>query len=377
MKEKKNLDSIKKQIDQFKMMFKDNPVEEIKSGSWFTKILQLVLSDSNNLSAEYFTRKYIGLDKEIVARRLIKTTSNHAAIAGGLAAAAASAAELSTLLSGGMSLAAVGAVLIGEISYITYLQLKLIYEISVIYNAKLDRNDPEDLITIFWYSLGINKWEEASNAVLKAGPRSTEYLGRKALRSGLRKSIQNVVGKLGGQQLARKITEKALLKFIVPGINIPIAASVNKVFTKKLGDNALKTFKRRAITLESIDKLKEFERHFQLLSISLIYHIGIFDQKSKIDKVVEMQNTVVKYLNINSGEEEIIDDLISINFEDFCGILSEIDDKNISKILGDITIYTYHLTGSPNEDKKLRELFHILNLDFSENYVETLKKKII
>ncbi|MED4012946.1 hypothetical protein P4606_19840 [Priestia aryabhattai] len=377
MKEKKNLDSIKSQINQFKMMFKENPVEEIKSGSWFTKILQLVLEDSRNLSAEYFVRKYIGLDKESIARRLIKTTSNYTAITGGLAGAAASAAELSTLVSGGWSLAAAGAVLIGEISYITYLQLKLIYEISVIYNAKLDRNDPEDLITIFWYSLGINKWEEASNAILKAGPRSTEYLGRKALRSGLRKSIQNVVGKLGGQKLARKITEKALLKFIVPGINIPIAASVNKVFTKKLGNNAVKTFKRRSITLESIDKLKKFDRHFQLLSIPLIYHIGIFDQKNKIDKVVEMQNTVVKYLNINSGEEEIIDDLISINFEDFCEILSEIDDKKISKILGDIMVYSYHLTGSTNDEKKLQKLFHILSLDFSKIYIETLKKEII
>lgn len=377
MKEKKNLDSIKSQVNQFKMMFKDNPIEEIKSGSWFTKILQLVLDESRNLSAEYFVKKYIGLDKESIARRLIKTTSNYTAIAGGLAGAAASAAELSTLVSGGWSLAAAGGVLIGEISYITYLQLKLIYEISVIYNAKLDRNDPEDLITIFWYSLGINKWEEVSNAVLKAGPRSTEYLGRKALRSGLRKSIQSVVGKLGGQKLARKITEKALLKFIVPGVNIPIAAGVNKIFTKKLGNNAINTFKRRSITLESIDKLKKFERHFQLLSIPLIYHMGIFDQKNKIDKVIEMQNTVVKYLKVNSGEEEIIDDLISIDFEDFCEILSEIDDKSVSKILGDITTYTYHLTGSTNEMNRLEDLFHVLDLKFSKTYVENLRKDII
>jgi hypothetical protein len=191
--------------------------------------------DTKNLSADYFTKKYVGLDRDNIAKKLIKNASNKATIAGGSAGAVITGLELAIVPSWGTSALVIGSSIIGEFATITYIQLKLVYELSILYNAKLDPNDPEDLITIFWYTLGINKMEDVSNVALRTSKRSTEYLGRKALRNlKITKFLQSAGKKFGGKELAKKITEKGLLKLLVPGVNIGIAATLNKVFTNNL-----------------------------------------------------------------------------------------------------------------------------------------------
>ncbi len=241
---------VKNQIEQFRKMFRENPIKEMQEGTWFTKLLQRLITDhAAKVNGDYFKKKYIGLNNENIANQLTKTTANYAAIAGGITAAAASAAELSEAVSAGATTAAVVVSLIGEISYISYLQLKLVYDISIVCDARLDKDDPEDILTIFWAALGVNIWEDVSSALLKAGPRSAEYLGRKALRAGVRKAMVSVATRLGGAQLAKKITEKALLKLIVPGVNIPITALADRSFTKVLGKKAITTFKSRGVAI--------------------------------------------------------------------------------------------------------------------------------
>lgn len=252
--DKKELQEIKAQINEFRNMFKDNPVQEIKEGTWLTKIVKIAFKENTEkLTAKYFKKKYVGLNNEQKAERLIQTTSKYTAIVGGIAASAASAAELSTVVTGGWSLAAFGASIIGEISYITYLQFKMVFEVSILLEARLDRNDPEDILTIFWYALGLNIWEDVGNAALKIGPKSAEYLGQKALKLGITEAIQGIAAKIGGRKLAQKLTEKALLKFLVPGINIPIAAWLNRKFTLKLGNSSINKFKTRGATIFIID----------------------------------------------------------------------------------------------------------------------------
>lgn len=187
MKQPNLIIEAKEQITKFREMFKDNPIKQVEEGTWFLKIIQLVLTEhAMKVNGEYFKKKYVGLDNERIAYRLIKTTANYTAITGGLAAVAVSAAELSTVVTGGATLSVFAASLIGEISYISYLQLKLVYDISVVLYARLDKDDPEDMLTIFWYALGVNIWEDVTNTVvLKVGPRGVAYLGRKALRAGI------------------------------------------------------------------------------------------------------------------------------------------------------------------------------------------------
>lgn len=370
-----NIVEIKQRIKELKDLLGDKPLDHIKKGTWFPKILQMVLyQHAKKVNAEYFKRKYVGLDNERIAYRLTQTCSDVASIAGGLAAAVVSGAELAAFVSGGWTLTAAAASLIGEISYITYIQLELIYDISIILDAELDKDDPEDIVTIFWLALGVNIWEDISNLVLKTGPRTAEYLGRKALRSGIRKAMQNIVVKFGGRKLAQKITEKALLRLIVPGVNIPIAAIINKRFTKSLGKKAIQNLKHRGVAVKSTKKLMKYDRHFQIISIPIIYHVGIFDdKKDNKSKVIEMQNTITRLLKIQEGEEQIIDDLISLSFEEFCALLKQVNQKEVAKALLEISIYSYILSEAKN-NKKLNQISESLDVKFSSKKLNEYKR---
>ncbi|WP_349729909.1 hypothetical protein [Peribacillus frigoritolerans] len=355
--DKKDLQEVKKQIEEFRNLFKDNPVKHIEEGTWFTKVLEMVLNETpQKLDAKFFKKKYIGLSNEQKAKQLVKATANYTAIAGGCAAGVVSAAEVSTVVTAGWSLTAAAVTLIGEISFITYLQLKLVYEISILLNAKLDREDPEDILILFWFALGINVWDDISNTLLKVGPRSVEYLGRKALRAGIRNGIQSMVTRIGGTRLARKITERAVLKLIVPGINIPIAALVNRTFTSKLGNKAIKKFKTRGAVISVVDNLLKLDRHYSILSIPLIYYVGIIDNNDKKDKkglneVIEMQSNTTKRIFLTDDEDDLVDNILQLDFDEFCKLLDEIKGQPAADLLGDIAAYTSILKGNNNHSK--------------------------
>lgn len=373
----KQVAEVKQQIEEFREMFSDNPEQHYRDGTWFETLVKMILtSHSKKVNAEYFKKKYVGLDNERIAYKLVDTTSNYVAIAGGIAAGVASAAELSAVFTVGATLAAFGATLLGEISFITYKQMQMIYDISLILDARLEKDDPEDILTIFWFSLGVNVWEDASNLALKAGPRGAEYLGRKALRAGLRKALQKVLAKFGGAKLAQKLTERTLLKMIVPGFNIPIAAAVNKTFTKKLGKKAIKNFKIRSACIRSVDKLKETERIYQILSLALIYHVGIVDEMvDRISKCIEMQNNVSRRVAVREEEEVLIDNLIDLEFEEFCTVLSEIEDARAKENLSQIACYSSLISNS-DSDEKLNCIFKELSVDNPELLMKRCQRHI-
>src|SRR5438552_153879 len=256
-------DSKAKFAAAFKQTLKN--LKEIKTGSWFAELIKRVLHQhASTVSGTYFKNKYPALDNERIAHRLISTAAQAAGVSGGAAATAVSAAELAAPESGGTSLSVAATAFAGEVMGTTYIQLRMVYDISVIFDAPFDLNDPEDIMSLFWYAFGVNKWEDAANAFLKGGPRTAEYLGRKVLRTGLRRGIQEIVKRFGGTKLARKITERALLKLIVPGVNIPIAYGLNRWFTTKLGRLTIRHVKRRAACLQSFFPLRKALRTDQL-----------------------------------------------------------------------------------------------------------------
>lgn len=68
MIETKSIIEVKEQVTKFREMFKDNPKKQIKEGTWFVKILQMVLTEhSTKVNGEYFKKKYVGLDNERIA----------------------------------------------------------------------------------------------------------------------------------------------------------------------------------------------------------------------------------------------------------------------------------------------------------------------
>lgn len=254
--------------------------------------------------------------------------------------------------------------------------MKLIYDISVLYDARLDSNDPENLLQIFWQGLGVNVWQSATNTALKAAARSTTYLSRKALRSGIRKAMIDVAIKFGGTKLAKRITEKTLMKLIVPGINIPIASALNWKLTNLIGRRAVVSYKSRSTVLSVLDNLADANRYDQIVAASLVFQVGIADQDvKKIGKNVEMQNAVVKRLNISDEEEKTIDGLAELSFEEFCKKLSKIEDNDAKKNLFDIAVYSYILSKNENNEK-ITQISKVLGIDLDNMDLNNYKKRL-
>lgn len=377
-KEKK-LDKIKQQVGEFRAMFADNPVRHVKEGTWFTTLVRLVLdSHTKKVNAAYFRQKYPGLDQQRVAKRLVQSASNHMGLAGGVAGAAVSAAQISTWVTGGAAAAALAATLIGEISYITYHQLTLVYDLSIVLDAELDREDPEDLMTLFWFAFGVNLWEEAANGILlKTGPRAAEYLGRKALRAGTRKALQGVAARFGGTQLARKITERALLRLIVPGVNIPVAAGINYAFTKKLGKLAISNLNHRGVLVHPIRKLQERDRHFQLLALPTIFHVGIADESKEVgSRTVEMQAIVSRQLDVADAEEEILEDFLEMDLDGFLEAMAEIDDDEAADALVDVAVCAHLTSQADTSLASLKRYAEAVRQDGLERRIKRLSRKL-
>jgi hypothetical protein len=308
----------------------------------------------------------------------VKVAEHHAGLSGAAAASAISAAELSTSVSGGASIAIAAGSFAGEISATTYIQLKMVYDIFLIMDAPFDLNDPEDIMTMFWYAFGVNKYESVANLSLKSGPRTAEHLGRKALRSGIREATQKVAARLGGQELAKTITEKALLKLIVPGVNLPIAYTVNKYFTRHLGKVAIRQSKKRAAALKPLKQLERESRLHELLTLPLIYHVGI-DQETAITAadVIEMQDIVTRHLRVTTEEEKYLEDAINLRCEAFLESVQKHGGLNSEAPLYEIAAVTHLLTGcSDCSMVRLKAVADCLSVSVNEAALAELREHL-
>lgn len=152
-------------------------MDEIKSGSWFTKLLSHAMSSyTTKVDWAYFQEKYKGVPADGIVDQRIKMASRYAAIEGGLSARAYTVAIAATIGSAGGASpivvpAAVATVMV-DVAYITQVQLRLAYDIAVLYRVPLDLSDPDDLWKLIRVAFTIKGGEVAREGVVKVVPSS-------------------------------------------------------------------------------------------------------------------------------------------------------------------------------------------------------------
>jgi hypothetical protein len=129
------------------------------------------------------------------------------------------------------------------------------YDLSAIHGAPLSTDDVEDLHLVFAAAMGIKLSEGAGDLARTVGPKLVAFNVRRMLRSGVRQALVKIVQKIGGRALARKLTEKALMRLLVPGINIPISAGMNYAFTRSILTGANKRMLRRGAVVGPLAQL--------------------------------------------------------------------------------------------------------------------------
>ena len=139
------------ELDQAKQLAKSLNFDEIKSGQWFINLLQKVIQAyDRNARAIYFQKKYPGLPPDEIADILTSVTVRYATIAGAVAGAAATANQVAMLSSGGMTAALFIGSIGAEMLYLAQIQMRLVLDLSVVYDLQLDAEDPiESVLTIY------------------------------------------------------------------------------------------------------------------------------------------------------------------------------------------------------------------------------------
>jgi hypothetical protein len=154
---------------------------------------------------------------------------------------------------------AIGTAIMADVAYSTRTQLRSTYDLSVIHGAPLSVDDVEDCYLVFLIAMGVKAYELIGGVGKAVGPQVVAYNVRKVLRSGLRKALQEVLKKIGGTRLARKLTERAMMRLLVPGISVPIASTFNYYFTKKVLTIANRQMIRRGGVVQPVLRLYKRE----------------------------------------------------------------------------------------------------------------------
>lgn len=253
----KTKESIRKDYEELKDRFTDTSVEDFKKGGWFFEFVRWMLQEyAENVDADYIRKTYPGAGAANQSKKIIKLARRQTAICGGLTAGAISAFEVSSLSPAAVvTVPAIGTALMGDVAYTTKTQLSSTYDLSVIHGAPLSMDDVEDCYLVFLTAMGVKLHKALGGIGKSLGPKAVAYNVRKMLRKGVRKAIKEALKKIIGSRLARKLTERAMMKFLVPGISVPIAWRFNSVFTRNLLQDADKLMMRRGKVVRPLVRL--------------------------------------------------------------------------------------------------------------------------
>lgn len=225
-----NLEKSKELLNSFEF-------EEIKSGHWFIKLIALVVNSyDRNARAEYFKGKYPDHTPDEIANKLISVSARYGAIVGAIAGTTATAGQFTALTGAGIPLflASIGV----EMIEITRVQMRLVLELATVYDRPIDADDPEDMLMIFGYALGVFSSGNAGQAFRIPTQAFTKRFIRRHIAKDTLKMIQR-----WGRQIGVKILQRTIIKYAVPMISAAVGSSYNFILVRSTGQIAKRHFR--------------------------------------------------------------------------------------------------------------------------------------
>lgn len=276
--------------------------DEIQSGGWFTKLIaQALASYTDKVDWQYFQEKYKGVPADAITDQRIKMAARYAAVEGGLSAGAYTAAVAATIGSlGGASPVTVPAALatvMVDVAYITRLQIRLAYDISVLYRVPLDVSDPDDLWKLIRVAFTIKSGEFAREGVAKIVPAMVRPLIKRFYAGPVLATAKSlpVVGKF--------LLQRNLIKVGIPLVGVPLAVLVNRWTTQMAGRHARAVFRNEARVIELAEDLSTKDEHPQLI-LWVAWLIIMADQKIADDEALLMRHLV----SLIRDRHQLVDD---------------------------------------------------------------------
>lgn len=255
---------VEQEQDEIREFIKGLSADDIKSGNWFTKLSAHALNSyTNKVDWQYFQERYAGVPADAVVDQRIKLAARYAALEGGLSAGAYTVAVAATIGSlGGASSATVPAAvasLMVDVAFITRLQLRLAYDIAVLYRIPLDLSDPDDMWKLIQVAFTIKSGEVVRGSVVKAVPAMVRPMIKRFYSKAVLTAAKGLpfVGKF--------LLQRNVIKIGIPVVGVPLAVVLNRYTTLLAGRHAQAVFRNEARVIELAGNLSKQSQHPQLM----------------------------------------------------------------------------------------------------------------
>ncbi|MFD4256297.1 hypothetical protein ACFWR9_01365 [Streptomyces sp. NPDC058534] len=290
---------------ELKDFVKGLSADDIKSGNWFTKLsAQAMNSYTQKVDWQYFQERYEGVPPDAIVDQRIKMASRYAALEGALSAGAYTAAVAATIGSlGGASPATVPAAvatMMVDVAFITRLQLRLAYDVSVLYQVPLDVSDPEDMWKLIRVAFTIKGGEAVHKGAVKAVPVMVRPLVKRFYSGPVLSATRGlpVVGKY--------LLQRNVIKIGIPLVGVPLAAVLNRYTTLLAGRHARAVFRNDARVIELAERLSKESRHPQLM-LWVAWLVIRANQKISDDEALLMRHLV----RVVRDEHQVVDEQLA------------------------------------------------------------------
>lgn len=291
--------------DELRDFVKGLSPDDIKSGGWFTKLSAQALSSyTDKVDWQYFQERYEGVPADAVADQRIKMAARYAALEGGLSAGAYSAAVVATLGSlGGASPATVPAAvatMMVDVAFITRLQLRLAYDIAVLYRVPLDLSDPGDMWKLIRVAFTIKSGEVVREGAAKVVP----VMVRPVIKRFYSKTV--LTAAKGLPFVGKYLLQRNVIKIGIPVVGVPLAVVLNRYTTLIAGRHAQAVFRNEARVIELAERLSKQNQHPQLV-LWVAWLVMNADHKISDDETLLMQHLV----RLVRDQHQVVDDRLS------------------------------------------------------------------
>lgn len=322
--------------------------DDIKSGGWFTKLIAQALgSYTDKVTWQYFQERYKGVPADAIVDQRIKMATRYAALEGGLSAGAYSAAIISTMGSlGGASPATVPAAIatvMVDLAFITQLQLRLAYDVAVLYRVPLDVSDPDDMWKLIRVAFTIKSGELLRGGVSKAVPAIMRPVIKRFYSGAVLTAAKGLpfVGKF--------LLQRTVIKIGIPLVGVPVAVVLNRYTTLLAGQHAQAVFRNEARVIELAESLCERSQHPQLM-LWVTWLIIMADRKIADEEALLIRHLVRLVQDRHQVVDEQLARLVDI---DPAEVWRRIDDEpgDLSDIV-DAANRVAHVDGAVNALEK-------------------------
>jgi transcriptional regulator with XRE-family HTH domain len=264
--------------------------DDIKSGDWFTKLIKQALSSyTDKVDWRYFQERYAGVPADAIVDQRVKMAARYAALEGGLSAGAYTAAIAATIGSlGGASPATVPAAvatMMVDVAFITRLQLRLAYDVAVLYRVPLDPSDPDDMWKLIRVAFTIKSGQMAKEGVVKAVPAIVRPLIKRYYSRGVLAAAKGLpfVGKF--------LLQRNVIKVGIPVVGVPVAVVMNRYTTLLAGRHAQAVFRNEARVIELAEGMSTRSQHPQLM-LWVAWLVIMADRKIADDEALLIRHLV-------------------------------------------------------------------------------------